>query len=219
MNMLSRELKRAIKDLRYLLNRGYPRESAVSFVSNHYRLPLSQRHLLTRCVFSDAEAAANRAKAVDMASVRGKSLGVDGYNVLITVESILTGKPIVMCDDGYVRDLRAIFGKYRKSPATSKALKTVLMTVSEARPSEVYILFDGQVSRSGELAAEVRGLLERTGLEGSAKAVKGVDFQLRGFDVAASSDRAVIERARSIWDIPGEILKRKKARVIDLMAV
>ncbi len=219
MNMLSQELKRAVKDLRYLLNRGYPRESAVSFVGNHYRLPLDQRHLLARCVFSGAEAAANRAKAVDIASVRGKSLGIDGYNVLITVESILTGKPIVMCDDGYVRDLRAIFGKYRKSLTTPKALKTVLATVSEARPSEVCVMFDGQVSRSGELAAEVRRLLEETGLEGDARAVKGVDFQLRKFDVAASSDRAVIQRARAIWDIPAEVLKRRKAKVIDLAAV
>lgn len=219
MNMLSRELRRAVKDLRYLLNQGYSRESAVSFVSNHYRLPLSQRHLLARCVFSDADAAANRAKAVNMAGIRGKSLGVDGYNVLITVESILTGKPIVMCDDGYVRDLRAIFGKYRKSPSTPMALKMVLATISEGRPCKVCVLFDGQVSKSGELAAEVGRLLEETGLEGGARAVKGVDFQLRGFDVVASSDRAVIERAGAIWDIPAEILKRRRAKIIDLAAV
>jgi hypothetical protein len=217
--MLSRELRRAVKDLRYLLNRGYPRESAVNFVGNHYRLPLSQRHLLARCVFSDAEAKAHRSKAVDMAGVRGKSLGVDGYNVLITVEGILTGKPIIMCDDGYVRDLRAIFGKYRKSPATPKALKMMLATISEAGPREVCVMFDGQVSRSGELAAEVRKLLEGAGLEGDARAVRGVDFQLHEFDVVASSDRAVIERARAIWDIPGEVLKRGKARIIDLTAV
>ncbi|MCS7132066.1 MAG: DUF434 domain-containing protein [Hadesarchaea archaeon] len=217
--MFSRELKCAVKDLRYLLNQGYPRESAVNFVSNHYRLPLSQRHLLARCVFSDAEAAVSRAKAVDMTGVQGKTLGVDGYNVLITVESILTGKPIIMCDDGYVRDLRAIFGKYRKSSATPKALEIVIATIAEARPSEVQVMFDGQVSRSGELAAEVRRLLGKAGLEGSARAVKGVDFWLHEFDVAASSDRAVIERAGAIWDIPAEVLRRRKARVIDLTVV
>ena len=219
MNMLSAKLMSAVRDLRYLLNRGYPRDSAVVFVANHHRLKLSERHLLARCVFSKAEVVSHRAKVVSGAKVRGKRLGVDGYNVLITAESILTGKSVVQCDDGFMRDLRAILGKYRMSSATSNALTRIINIISKARPSEVVIMFDSQVSRSGELAAMVRRRLKRIGLKGEARTAVGVDFKVRSFEVAASSDRAIIERARAVWDIPAEIIHKRAANLIDLTAI
>ena len=213
-----KKLACAIRDLRYLLDQGYPRESAVNFVANHYRLPLGERHLLARCVFSKAAAAKLREKAVKADAVCDKRSGIDGYNVLITLESILTGEQVVRCDDGYIRDLRAIFGKYKPSRATDRALTELLNALTRARPREAVVLFDKQVSRSGELAGAVRRGLKKYSLQGDARAVGGVDFKLRAFDVAASSDRAVIERAKAVWDIPAELLKRKKANVIDLKA-
>ena len=210
------ELGSTVRDLRYLLDHGYPRDSAVNFVSNHYRLPLSERHLLVRCVFSKREAAEHRLKIADARAVRGKSLGVDGYNVIITLESILTGKKVVLCDDGFVRDLRAIFGKYRASRATERAVEEVLKMVAKARPSKVVMFFDKQISRSGELAGKVRHGLRELGLKGVSRAVGGVDFRLRGFDVVSSSDRAVVSRAKAVWDIPAELLRRKKANILDL---
>ncbi|MDI6884571.1 MAG: DUF434 domain-containing protein [Hadesarchaea archaeon] len=209
-------LGNAVRDLRYLLDRGYPRDSAVNFVSNHYRLPLGERHLLTRCVFSRQEVIAHRKKAVKAGAVRGKRLGIDGYNVLITVESLLMGKQIIRCDDGFIRDLRAIFGKYRSTPATSRALSALVRAIAKSRPKTVVVFFDKQVSRSGELSAEVRRRFKRARLKGDARAVGGVDMKLRTFDVIASSDRAVIERAKAIWDIPASILKRKKANLLEL---
>jgi hypothetical protein len=210
------KIRSAIHDLRYLLDHGYPRDSAVNFVSNHYRLPLRERHLLARCVFSRREAIGHRQKVVSARAVRGKSLGIDGYNVIITLESILAGKKVVLCDDGFVRDLRAIFGKYRASRATERALEELLKVVAKAGPSKAAVFFDKQVSRSGELAGKVRHALRELGLEGDSEAVGGVDFRLRGFDVVATSDRAVIRRAKAVWDIPAELLKRRKANVLNL---
>lgn len=219
MSDLMAKISDAVRDLRYLLNQGYPRDSAVNFVANHYRFLLNQRHLLARCVFSKFEVAEHRRKAIRASAVRGKRLGVDGYNVLITLESILTRKQVVRCDDGYIRDLRAIFGKYRISPATTRALAELLRIIARAKPSHIEFLFDKQVSRSGELAGMVRQRLEQAGLKGDAQAAGGVDFKLRSFDVVASSDRAIIGRAKAIWDIPAELLKRKKANVLNLVGL
>jgi len=216
MSDLMGKISDAVRDLRYLLNQGYPRDSAVNFVANHYCLPLNQRHLLARCVFSRREVAEHRRKSVRASAVRGKHLGVDGYNVLITLESAITRKQVVRCDDGYVRDLRAIFGKYRVSPATPRALTELLRIIARAKPSYVEFLFDKQVSRSGELAGMVRQRLEEAKLKGDAQATGGVDLKLRSFGVVASSDRAIIERAKAIWDIPAGLLKGMAAKVIDL---
>ena len=214
--MVSNKLRNAVCDLRYLLDRGYPRDSAVNFVANHYRLPLKQRHLLARCVFSRTEGAELRRRAVKTGVLQGKRLGVDGYNVLITLESILTGRQVVKCDDGYIRDLRAIFGKYKPSLATDRALVELLGILRRARPKEVVVLFDKQVSRSGELAGATRHEIKKFGLKGDSRAVSGVDFRLRAFDVVASSDRAIIWRAKAVWDIPSELLKRRRANILDL---
>ena len=214
--MVGNKLRNAVCDLRYLLNQGYPRDSAVTFVANRYRLPLEQRHLLARCVFSRTEVTELRRRAVKTGVLQGKRLGVDGYNVLITLESILTGRQVVKCDDGYIRDLRAIFGKYKPSLATDRALVELLGILRRARPKEVVVLFDKQVSRSGELAGATRRGLEKLGLRGDSRTASGVDFKLRAFDVVASSDRAIIKRAKAVWDIPSELLKRKKANVFDL---
>lgn len=205
-----------VRDLRYLLDQGYPMGPAVNFVSNHYRLPLPERHLLARCVFSRREVAEHRRKAVGTRGVRGRRLALDGYNVLITSESILTGKQVIRCDDGFVRDLRAIFGKYKPSRTTERAIAEDLKIVARAKPGEVVVLFDKQVSRSGELAGMVRRELKELHLKGDSRAVEGVDFRLRAFDVVASSDRAVIKRARSVWDIPAELIKRKRAKILNL---
>ncbi len=215
---IDNKLRNAVHDLRHLLDRGYPRDSAITFVSNHYRLPLDRRHLLARCLFSKREVAEHRRKAVKASAVRGKRLGVDGYNVLITLESILACKQVVRCDDGYIRDLRAIFGKYKPSRATDRALAELLNVLRRAMPGKVIVLFDKQASRSGELAGATRRGLKKFSLQGDSWAIGGVDFKLRAFDVVASSDRAVIERAKAVWDIPAELLKRKKANVIDLKA-
>jgi hypothetical protein len=210
------KLERAIRDLRYLLDQGYPRDSAVNFVSNHYRLPLDRRHMLTRCVFSKREATEHRKKSVGMQAVQGKRLGIDGYNVLITLESLLTGKLVVLCDDGYLRDLRAIFGKYHIGPATSRAISVLIRTITEAKPESVAVFFDKQVSRSGELAAKFRRRFDRAGLKGNASAVGGVDTKLREFDVVASSDRVVIKRVKAVWDIPAQISTQKRIKILRL---
>jgi hypothetical protein len=217
--IVSNRLQNAIHDLRYLLDHGYPRDSAMTFVANHYRLALEQRHLLARCVFSKGEVAELRRKAVKTSALRGKRMGVDGYNTLITLESILTCKQVVRCDDGYIRDLRAIFGKYKLSQATDHALAELLEILRRARPRDVVVLFDKQVSRSGELAGATRRGLKKFGLKGNSRATSGVDFKLRAFDVVASSDRAIIWRAKAVWDIPAELLKRKKANILDLKMI
>lgn len=209
-------VREAIRDLLYLLNRGYPRESAVNFVSNHHRLPLVERHLLARCVFSDKEAREHRRRAVGLGEVKDRRLGIDGYNVLITIESLLMGKRVVLCNDGFVRDLRAIFGKYRAGPVTPRAIAELIGVVARAKPREVVVFFDKQVSRSGELAADFRRRIEATGLKGGSFAVSGVDRKLGGFEVVASSDRAVIQRAKKVWDIPRELIRSGKRGILDV---
>lgn len=219
MKMIHSETREAIRDLRYLLDQNYPRTSSVEFVSDHYQLEPDQRHLLARCVFSKQEKADHQERLVGSSEVRGRKLGVDGYNVLITAESILEGKRVVICDDGFVRDLRAIFGKYKMSEATERALDRLLRAVVKSNPQKVVLFFDKQVSRSGELAGMARGKLDDMGIKGSARTTVGTDMEVRDFEIVSSSDRGIIKKSQEVWDIPMEILRREKAEVLDLTEI
>lgn len=217
--MLSDKLERAIHDLRYLLDRGYPRSSAVEYVSDHYQLKLDDRHLLARCVFSKEEIRDHSQRLIETSKVKDRSIGVDGYNVLITIESIMKGGEVVRCDDGFVRDLEAIFGKYNMTISTEKAVLEILKILKDMEPEEVTFLFDKQVSKSGELAGLTRHQLERIGLSGDARTVVGTDAEVWGFEISASSDRVIIERSEEVLDIPSKFLENKKAKLIDLTEV
>ena len=99
-------MSRAAEEARYLLDRGYPKDSAVRFVSDHHSLPEERRYVLARAVLSSRSAGERKAKAVPVQTLRGRDVIIDGYNVIITVESLLAGYPVYLCDDGFLRDVR-----------------------------------------------------------------------------------------------------------------
>lgn len=205
------KIKDAIKDFRFLLNRGYRRSVAIDFVSNHYRLSKQERHLLTRAIFSDDEIKARRKKLTQIGKIKGKHLAVDGYNVIITLESMLQNRPLILCDDGFVRDISAVFGKHKITGTTLRALNKLFKLLSKYPPAEIQFFLDQPVSHSGELAGLIRGYIKKNNLVGEAITTKAVDRAIieavKKGGIAASSDRSLIEKARSVVNIPNYFAK------------
>lgn len=203
-------MRRAAREARYLVNRGYPKDSAIRVVCDHHRLPQAQRFVLTRIIVAATLAYSRRAKAQSMESLRLNGVIVDGYNVLITTESLLAGYPVYLCDDGFLRDTRGIFSSYKIAGLTAPALSGILDLLAEAEPAHVEVLLDQQMSRSGELAELVRGMMAGRGLPGTARTARNVDHLLKVSDaLVATSDGNVIDAAKRIFDLPREIAKRR----------
>jgi len=203
-------LRKAIEDFRYLLDRGYRRESALKFVGDRYLLNKQTRLLLYRCVYGAKEAEKHRRKMVSQAEIQNKDLAVDGYNALITVESMLQDRLLILCDDGFIRDLSAIHGKHKVTPTTIQALRLIAEKIREAKVRRTKIFFDSQVSRSGELASSLRKIFEEENVAGDVEAVKQADVQVLGWaKIVASSDTVIIEKAEKVFDLVGEIIKHK----------
>jgi len=75
------------------------------------------------------------------------------------------------------------------------------------------MLLDQQISRSGELAKEVGGLMAKQDLPGEARCVRDVDHQLKVCgNIIATSDGNVIDAASSVIDLPGEIARGRCIR-------
>jgi len=204
-------MKDAVHDLRFLLNRGYNRNSAVNFVANKYKLGIKSRNFLVRAVFSLSEAEEHRKKRIDIKKTKGMEIVIDGYNVLITVESALKGKEVILCDDGFVRDTSATFGKYKLSKVTLPAIEKIMKLLKSNAVGRALFIFDSQVSFSGELCRLVREKLAEYELNGGAITSESADYIIiKSKGIVCTSDRAIIKKAVKVVDIPYYIAKCSK---------
>ena len=207
--LASKDLQKAAEDFRYLLNRVYPRKAALEWVGNRYQLTSDQRHLLHRGVFSDADSGARRKRKIPIERIRNKDFVIDGYNVIITIEAGLSGKHLILGDDGFIRDISGLSGNFKKTEMTEEAIRLILDVIKKVKPRHTLFLFDAPISMSGRLAYQVRDGLRRKELPGDAKAVKVPEKILIGFPgVVATSDTAIIDQSKKVVDLAGEILKK-----------
>ncbi len=191
-------LEKAASEIRYLLDRGYPQKSAVAFVCSHYRLDVAARYLLSRTVLSCEVSEKRKAKFLPCDKIEGNSIVIDGYNIIIGMESILENKAY-LCDDGVIRDIKGAFRSYQVSSNTEEAVGHILGFLKEMKPENVVFLLDSQISRSGMFAKMLREKLVAAGLRGEARTSKHVDYDLkRCGEIVASSDGVIIDEAERV---------------------
>nr|WP_321496149.1 DUF434 domain-containing protein [uncultured Methanolobus sp.] len=196
----------AAKDIRYLLERGYPRDSAIRFAGDHYGLGKNERYILARTVFSGSTASSRQKKKLTVDKLKDRKLLVDGYNVLITLESLLDGENVWIADDSFIRDIRGVFRNHSNGDITFKAVKEMLDFIKKADVASVEILLDTQMKNSGELAAFIRKRMDELSLQGDARTSKHVDFDLKNCEadhVIATADGVIIDAVKNVVDIPG----------------
>jgi hypothetical protein len=210
----SQDLQHAAKDFRHLLNRGYPRKATLELVGNRSGLNYDQRQLLHRGVFSDNDSTSRQKKKIPVGKIRGKDLMIDGYNILITIEAGLSGRPLVLGDDGFIRDISGLSGNFKKTERTKEALQLLLNLLKRAKPCQSLILFDSPISRSGELAREVRDCMKKERLPGDAMAVRVPEKLMTGFPgIIATSDTAIIDQSEKVVDLAGYIVNHQLRRL------
>ncbi|MCX6679578.1 MAG: DUF434 domain-containing protein [Methanothrix sp.] len=196
-----------------MVDRGYPNDSAVRYVSDHHRLPETQRSVLLRTILSADTALARMAKTLQLHDLRGRVVFVNGYNTTITTQSLLDGYPVYLCDDGFLRDTRGFFRSYKAPKITVCTFFEILDLLALAGAARVEVLLDQQISQSGELAKEVQGLMAERALPGEARCERDVDHQLKTCgSIVASSDGNVIDAASKVIDLPGEIARGRCIR-------
>jgi hypothetical protein len=195
----------AIEEYRYLKNRGYPDKAALKLVSDHHRLSSVLRNCLFRGVFSDPACNNRRAKLIAAADVEGEVLGVDWYNVLITVESYLKGSPVFIADDGLVRDSAGVHGSYKPGKVTERGINEILIRISAVKSSRVELFLDSPISYSGDMAEQLRSRLGNLlSVPHSVSTYPSADYPLKSFQgIVATSDSSIIDRdgVRQVFDL------------------
>ncbi len=145
------DLKQAVEDYCYLLSRGYAEKAARKLCGDRYNLRTRQRIAVERTGCADADMRSRKAKCAGPRTLCGVPVMIDGYNLLITIESALSGGVLLRGRDGAIRDLASIHGSYRKVEETIPALHLIMKTLSEYSPGQVTFMLDSPVSNSGRL--------------------------------------------------------------------
>ena len=184
-------LRAAVADLSWLLSRGYAVPSALHLVGDRYRLVERQRVAVLRSACSDAALASRRSRELDPRSIRGRPLRIDGFNLILTLESALGGGAVLVGRDGCCRDMASVHGTYRKVEETRPALDLAARWLAEWGVGPCTWLLDAPVSNSGRLAALIRAV----GPGWSAEVLANPDARLVAPGaVAATADAGVLDR-------------------------
>ncbi len=209
-DMSMNNFKYAIIDYKYLLNRNYPEKASIKLVGDRYRLDRTARNCLFRGVVKNNIAIERKKKLVTHKEVKNNPIGIDWYNVLITVESYLKGHILFISEDGLLRDSAGVHGSYRKNDITERAIKIISDTLSMLSPLKTDIFLDSPISHSRDMGFYIEEVLTKGGIKDvTVSIIKSADFPLKSYNgIVATSDSVIIDNAKYIFDLPRYALKK-----------
>ena len=200
-------LKKAAEETYYLLNRGYPVLPATRFIGDHYQLSERQRMALARVVSPESSIASRRSREVE--NIDGKTISIDGFNVIIALEIAYSDSMLFECMDGTIRDLAGLHGTYRLIPQTDLAIKALLQTLAELKAAKAVIYLDKPVSNSGRLKQRIFELASDIDLDLEVLIENGVDSILKTKPLIASGDAIILDECSEWFNLVKRIIKAR----------
>ncbi len=208
-------LRHAVADLSWLLHRDYAPKAALELVGNRYQLTQRERMAVVHTAWHGHE----RRPPETVESLKNARLCIDGFNLLITLETALGGGIVLRGMDGCYRDIADIHGSYSLRQETEKAIALTAETLKKLEVKEAHWLFDRPVSNSGRLAGLVERIADETGVPMHAETADGVDRKIKACPgVAVTADSDILDSGCRWFDLAGWIITHDipDAVVIDL---
>lgn len=145
------KLQHALEDLYYLLGRDYPIKASLALAGNRYQLVKRQLQALQGMACSANELGIRKNTELSPDALKGETILLDGFNVLIILETALSGGFVFEGLDGCYRDISSVHGSYRTVETTEQALILIGKTLQQLQLQKVIWVFDAPVSNSGKL--------------------------------------------------------------------
>lgn len=201
------ELRKAAEEVYYLLCRGYSVTNTTRFIGNHYQFSERQRLALARTI-SPADSIISR-KNREVSDIRGETIYIDGFNVIIGLEIAFSDSMLFKCMDGTIRDLAGLHGTYRLIPQTDFAIKALLQALDELQIQKAVIYLDKPVSNSGRLKQRIYEFAENISFELDVQIENPVDALLKTKPLIASSDAIILDKCSNWFNLVKYIINTK----------
>ncbi|MFX0013647.1 MAG: DUF434 domain-containing protein [Promethearchaeota archaeon] len=210
-------LKQAYCDLIFLLDRNYPKKSALTFVANHYTLNSTQRNILNRAALPLNLVQTIQSNLLnDYDLLKGRNFHVDVYNQLITFFSIINHDPVIICRDGVLRDIFSSLHSKKDLKVDREFLVPYFNLLLKLQPCNIHFYFDKQRSYSKNHARLFLQLLKEFSITGSCELHSAVDWKLKiqKEEVIMSHDTAVLIGTQCCFDFFSWLLSIKFSQSI-----
>ena len=203
------KMRSASLHIGYLINEGYDLKQASVFVGNHFLLSERQRLAIMRSIATKEQLADRSRKEVMPEQLEGQEIWIDGFNIIITLEVILSDSIMLECMDGTIRDLASLRGTYRIIPETRQAVSLMFGVMAKAGTEKVNILLDEPVSNSGRLKALIAETGEEYPFGLDIQICRDVDRELYGRQNVVTSDSIILDRCKSWINLTGICMKEQ----------
>ncbi len=118
-------IKDAATDMHYLLSRGFAEKSSVQLVGNRYRLNARQQQVLQGISASKDQIDYRKSKSLTKDQLKDQIIIIDGFNLLIILESVLSWAYVFRGLDGFFRVISSVHGTYKRVNQTLDVLNAV----------------------------------------------------------------------------------------------
>ncbi|MEL6923549.1 MAG: DUF434 domain-containing protein [Bacteroidota bacterium] len=202
-------LSEAADDFCFLLGRQYAEASTLQLVGNRYRLNKRQRHALQRACCSPQQTQSRTAKACQANQLRNKTVEIDGFNLLILLESALSGAYLFASRDGCYRDISSVHGSYKRVIQTQEALVLIGKHLQQLEVAFAKWYLDQPVSNSGRLKTLLREVAAAHQFNWSVELVYNPDQQLaKSENIVISTDGWILDECRRWFNLGRHIIEQ-----------
>lgn len=202
-------LRSAVADLSWLLSRDYATPSTLKVVGDRYNLSARQRTAVMRSACADLALTSRRQREIAPADLAGKSLFIDGYNVLTTIETALAGGVVIVGRDGCWRDMASMHGTWRRVEETRPAIERVGQFLAPLAAAAVIWYLDSPVSNSGRLKAAIEEIAATNAWSWSVILTPDPDKILAAAHdaIVATADSVILDRCAAWFSLPRHIVQ------------
>jgi len=214
-------LRQAVADFSWLLSRGYADKSALKLIGDHFQLTLRQRMAVMRASCSDQALVERKKSELSSSQLAGKTLYIDGYNVLTTVEAGLARGVLILARDGCLRDMASMHGSFRKVQETAPAIMLLGKVLANLQIAHSTWYLDSPVSNSGRLKTTILELGEQNGWSWDVQLVQNPDPILAKTDeIIATADSVILDQCRQWYNLAKHTVHHhiSDAYIIDISA-
>lgn len=192
-------------DISYLINRGYDLERTVTFTCNRFSLSARQRMVLIRSTAAQKDIETRKAKEIT-GGLSGETLYFDGFNLIISLETALSGTTLLLCMDGAVRDLAGLHGTYRLIDKTDAAIELINGQLVKLGVAKAVYYLDSPVSNSGRLKQRILELSAGCRFETEVNLIPNADQALSEREFVATSDAIILNNCKSWVNLSRRII-------------
>ena len=131
----------------------------------------------------------------------GKTVHIDGFNTIITLEVALSQSLLLECMDGTIRDLAGLRGTYHLIDVTSEVIRMIADSLERLNVKKVIFYLDAPVSKSGRLKSLIAAIWKNFNIGLDIQVIPDVDRNLQDKDCVITTDALILDQCKSWFNL------------------